>query len=510
MREKILLRFIIFLVVLLSASFFFFTKTRVIDTANLTSASVLLSNSRASFRAGIGTTALPGASIIYISNTNVGRTNPDLNTNNLGVGDTACFWRGANSAGCAEQIKINDNLGAGSTIFNLAAPIGQGYTSNAAHVLINQRTNLTVNITLGSTIPSNGDIFITIPAADVNVGTGGTAHTFDGLADTGNSTSTNGFDIGGGGTLLASGDINVGSNDTTSCSAGGWSTITVTAGGDTTDHTIRIQRNAACSSGVGVSIGFVNTRLVNPAPTTVGIGQTQGAADIYMVNVKTRDGSQQTIDTVDINVAPVEGILVSATVDETLAFTIAGIGTGGTACGVSAESVATTATSVPWGTLSTANSFYNAAHQLTVSTNADAGYAVRVEENDQMGRDGQLCSGTPTEGASTNCIIDALGDNGTITNVVAGTWATATNHGFAYSLQNASGSDAAFTYLGASNWAAKRFADQENSEAKQTIMSNSNPISGSSAYVCYRLAISATQAAGYYFNKLKYTATATF
>ena len=41
-------------------------------------------------------------------------------------------------------------------------------------------------------------------------------------------------------------------------------------------------------------------------------------------------------------------------------------------------------------------------------------------------------------------------------------------------------------------------------------MSNAGPVSGSAAYVCYRIDITGTQPAGYYYNKIKYTAVPTF
>ena len=67
----------------------------------------------------------------------------------------------------------------------------------------------------------------------------------------------------------------------------------------------------------------------------------------------------------------------------------------------------TTATSVPWGTISSFGAFKEAAQTVTVSTNADAGYVVKAEENDQMGKDGIACTGA-TAGESVNCIQDTL------------------------------------------------------------------------------------------------------
>jgi len=87
--------------------------------------------------------------------------------------------------------------------------------------------------------------------------------------------------------------------------------------------------------------------------------------------------------------------------------------------------------------------------------------------------------------------------------------------GFGYSLDHVSGTDSKFNWDdGAATFAAKQLADQEVPEDKTTsgaeIMLNTGPVSGSSIYVCYRIAIPGTQPAGYYYNKVKYTAVPTF
>ena len=57
---------------------------------------------------------------------------------------------------------------------------------------------------------------------------------------------------------------------------------------------------------------------------------------------------------------------------------------------------------------------------------------------------------------------------------------------------------------------SKQFPDQEVPETKQTIASYASPVSADQVYVCYRIDVSGTQPAGYYFNKVRYTATAIF
>ncbi|PIW06847.1 hypothetical protein COW38_04085, partial [Candidatus Collierbacteria bacterium CG17_big_fil_post_rev_8_21_14_2_50_45_7] len=89
-----------------------------------------------------------------------------------------------------------------------------------------------------------------------------------------------------------------------------------------------------------------------------------------------------------------------------------------TRCGVS-TSVTTTAVAVPFGTMAL-NTFKNAAHLLTVSTNGTAGYVVTTSENDQLGKDG----------GTTPNILDSLGNGGAMTESASAEWTTTTINGF--------------------------------------------------------------------------------
>jgi len=95
---------------------------------------------------------------------------------------------------------------------------------------------------------------------------------------------------------------------------------------------------------------------------------------------------------------------------------------------------------------------------------------------------------------------------------------TTTTYGFGYSLQNSSGTDAKFEWddnTPVTGYKAKQFPNNTESstqyiDSNAEVMYNAGPVSGSSVYVCYRLNISAVQEPGLYFNKVRYTATATF
>ena len=51
----------------------------------------------------------------------------------------------------------------------------------------------------------------------------------------------------------------------------------------------RSTNSCAASSTITVTVGDASNKLINPAP--ISTGHTQGAADVYTLNVKTRDGS---------------------------------------------------------------------------------------------------------------------------------------------------------------------------------------------------------------------------
>jgi len=472
-----------FLVLFLSLCFFFL-KPQTSKSASLTTASATLSNPRLSFYGAVNTGASAGVTAVDIKSSG---SYGDLNTNHLFPKDTVAIG----AEGDKEIASIID-----SDTFILAESLTIP-ASDGDPVYATQSGTLTVTFTTTNVIPSGGDLILTIddPASNGN----------DGAPDTADSTANNGFDFNG----ITTGEI--------TCPTGGsWSVTSATAGSGS-GHTVVCTASAeiAASTALTVVVGDGSTGLINPAP--IYSGHTQGIADNYEINVKTRDISDITIDEVDVKVAPVEAVLVSATVDESITFQIQGVATGSTACGQTVD-VTTTAYSVPWGTLSTPDVFKEAAQQLTVSTNADGGYSVKIEENDQMGKNGVACAGNGGEGVG--CIQDTTCSASGCDESSGYDWTdAATYRGLGYSLENVDGTDASFVYdsddpctssSGGGTFCAKQVADIAASETKETIMTNANPVSSKDIYVCYRIAISGTQPSGYYYNKVKYTATPIF
>lgn len=462
----------------------------IIDSAGLSSASATLSNPRLSFHGQVNATIPAGGSIGVVKSSG---NNGDLDTRNLFPNDSIVIV--SNSA--IQVATVSPDL--------QTFTIKSGLVSQAladTYMTVAQQGTMTVHFYTSAPIPANGSIKISVPAPS----SGGN----DSKPDTGASISSNGF------------DTNTMTNANMTC-PNGFTAGTFTTGTGGAPHTYTCNYGAAslpAGANLTVVIGNTSKYLINPAPLYTG--HTRGLADIYTIaagTYSTANGGGSLVEDVEAKIAPVEGVLVTATVDETLSFTIAGLA-GGTRCNM-LSTVTTTATSVPWGVV---NSSYsagrnNAAQQITITTNAASGYNVYAEENDQMGKDGAVCTGAaPSAGEYTfgtsSCIRDYF--NATTSHMVATDWGTSpgSSYGFGYALENQNNTDARFVYSSGGSFMAKQFADQEASEDKYgtnaDLMYNTGPVSGSSVYVCYRINLIGTQPAGYYFNSLKYTAVAKF
>lgn len=493
---------ILSLALLLGGVLFIFPAIIKSQTANtLLNLKTTMSNSRLSYKASVDGTPTAGASIITIDTESA-----DDDTNHLFPGDTICFVNAAES-GCIGNRTYGVNGIINTTSFVLDDVLAAGTTLAETDFVVATASGnfVTAFTTVGDIPATTGRIKVIIPSVNT------AAKTNDGIPDTNTTIASNGFDIKGGNTVLGAGDIEV-----TGCTGG---TEVVTAGGASADTYIEIPITAACTGGASVVITTTNNRLINPAP--FGTTRTRGNADEYSIVVETYADAAMTqkIDEGNAMVAPVEAVFVSAVVDETLTFLVEGVASAGTNCGSgNAADVTTYAYSVPWGNIAAFDAFQDAQQKLTVSTNADDGYAVTIEENDQMGLNGQVCTG-PGAGESVGCIKDTTCDGAACDEDTEDDWETVAINGFGISL---AGADAAFKYNVASgscigtaetDFCARQIADQQTSaptEPPVSIMSNGGPVADSIVYVCYRIDINQTQPAGYYYNKVKYVATPTF
>jgi len=206
----------------------------------------------------------------------------------------------------------------------------------------------------------------------------------------------------------------------------------------------------------------------------------------------------------DALIAVTDGVTLSATVDETLTFTVAGV--TDTNCSVSGGTdvidTSGSAITVPFGTL-TSDDFYDACQNLTVGTNAANGYSTTVKTTT-----------LPTSGSNT--ILEGACDSG-CSDTVAAAWSVDTNNGYGYCLKDEAG-DAAVT----SGWSGtnecgdgtqffKTINRINASEIGQSIMQSAVATTTSDqTEIGYRISIDAGQAAGAYTTIIVYIATPTF
>ncbi len=132
------------------------------------------------------------------------------------------------------------------------------------------------------------------------------------------------------------------------------------------------------SAGIGAN-GTSTIRIGTHAVTgATGNNQiTNPAAGSYEISVQAG-----TSDSGDTRVAIVSPVVVTASVDTSFTFTVAGVAGGGTINGESVTGTST-ATTIPFGVLA-ADTASTAAQQLSVATNASYGFAVTVQVDQQL------------------------------------------------------------------------------------------------------------------------------
>ncbi len=246
-------------------------------------------------------------------------------------------------------------------------------------------------------------------------------------------------------------------------------------------------------------------RITNASKQAVGVG----TANVKSVEITGTIGND---DTGTALVAIIEGVAVSVTVDESLSFVIGGVlnadcDTSFTTLG--GPDTVTTNAAVPFGTISSTNTFFHACHDLTVSTNGATGYGITAEENQSLLR--------TAPDSNDKTIDDSLGNNGTMTHAVSDAWSTTTVNGFGYSCEDSGGAQGDCAISASTNYrqfactGAAGVCDPDGGgEAVTTVASNAAPVSAKISRVEYKLNISGVQPAGAYSNTVTYIASPTF
>jgi hypothetical protein len=247
----------------------------------------------------------------------------------------------------------------------------------------------------------------------------------------------------------------------------------------------------------------IGTKINGGELVTVSIGknathQTNGDDQItnntnpgsYAISISANGVAPETGATV---IAIISGVTVSATITESLTFSIAGVNSPDCTLGGTATVVTTTASAVPFATMN-ANSFKKGCQLLTVNTNANDGYSLTSQEDDQL---------TSAGGAT---IPDTICDNGTCTESTGSAWATATaNHGLGHTCV---GVNCVVDYSSGINF--RQFASIADTETAQIMMASTSPVTNVTSTVVYKLSVPGSQASGNYSNTVVYIATAQF
>jgi len=496
MKKKLhyfIYRFFLFIAIFLNISYVFFAHPPEADSGNLTSATDTLSNPRLSF---FGRND---------GNLNIGDTNitvkttsdiPDKNVEHLFPKDTIAIGNAGNltvasiSAGVAPRLTFSLTSG-------LPIPIADNQpiysTQSAIH---------TINFTNQSSV-ANGAIRVLIPAGS------NTTSSNDGAPDGG---ATAGFDFNS----ITSANI--------TCPTGGgvdaWEMPTATPSSvlGTNWHAFecRYRGTLNASQNLTMIIGNSTKKLINPAPRA---DHTQGKADSYNIKIQLLSTVYNPVDDIIITVSPIEAVLVSATVVPSLTFQIQGVDNNTSHCGLTPGKdiiVSTTATTVPFGEINSNAVFYNAVQSITASTNAPAGYTIKVAQDDELSQ--STVNYIPnTTCDSTTCTHD------TSDSTKKGLWDTNTVYGFGYSLENSS-STLDFNYNDTDNgcsgggndhFCAHQFACNNSDNCistnpEQRIARSSGPAANETFYICYRLNVGPTQPAGYYQTRILYYASGNF
>lgn len=258
-----------------------------------------------------------------------------------------------------------------------------------------------------------------------------------------------------------------------------------TAPANSTSYEIQIGNNAAAG-------GTGNSQVTNPA--------TAGSYDIDLA------GTIGTTATGTAMVAVLSSLTANVIIDESISFSVS----GQTASQCSnyndaslVNEITTTSSAVPFSVVS-AETFYDACQALTVTTNGANGYSVTIKENDQFD------SATGYQIPDGNC-------DGACTDSSSGPWATATNNGFGYCLEDVTGNggataDSIWGTAGCDDSTThfKTIADSGAGEPARTIMSSASAVAGDVSDVGFRISVDLSQGPGSYTNTITYVATGNF
>lgn len=349
--------------IVLCLSFFLFVKNS--DAATLASASATISTSRPSPSSPLSANAAASSGQISVFN----------NASHFLASDAAKIIHDTPTHTATSIINVNLNVASQSAALTTVYLTNSTSTfaGAGADVLFSPITAVhRISFTAQTTIPVGGRIVLTFPGTGDNTASpSASGFAFNNL-QTANVVAN--FSGGGAGCTMSV------STPTITCTV---TTATVPGG------TI-VTMLVGCSAQSGGSCTTQVPTLINPTKSN----QNEGSADIWRVGIQTQDnsGTPVNLDTATVALASTESVTVRATIDPSLAFTIAGVNNGVTlssapsvaGCGqldVTNTGINSTATEVALGSLSTPPAVNTAirniaAQTLIVDTNGINGYTI--------------------------------------------------------------------------------------------------------------------------------------
>ena len=267
---------------------------------------------------------------------------------------------------------------------------------------------------------------------------------------------------------------------------------TVTAGADkTATITLTTTGASAIGSNKYIEVTFTNgtNKLPNPA-----------AGASYKIDIDASTFG----DTGQVQVAIIEGVTTSATVSASLSVSVALVATAQAVNGAT-TSIETTATTVPFGTL-TVNADKIGAHDITVSTTGAGGYTTTIRQLDGTGITNILNSSTnnidgfnaaSATNASPQAWAAGTNPSGTAANINSGWYGYTTNDA------TLAGTPDRFTSSGGDKWAPFDVAAYE-------VAYDSAPVNAQVIRVGHKVETNALQPQGVYNGIVEYITTAIF
>jgi len=511
-KSRLIYKLCLFVFIFFQAGYLFFVKTpQIIDSGNLYTASDTLSNSRLSYYGRVSGAHTAGVTAISIKTSRTSYLPPDINVNHLfSLDEISVGPNGYCNTSGTTKCKVSETQTSANT-FTLVKGLRVGASDSDPIYATQSAIHSLVFTTQTSVI--NGNVRVYVPA-----GGSSSATSQDGAPDGG---ANSGFDLNGLTTAVSR----------SLCPTEGgvsWTstTPTITAYqlvGSTYYHQFDCAYTGTLTTtALTMTIGNSTAKMVNPAAKVNGTyTHAQGTADTYNVRILLQDGSSNTIDDVIVTVSPIEAVLISATVNPSLTFTIAGQNTG-TPCNQTLDVTTATAYSIPYGDITTTNAFLDAAQKLTISTNGPNGYIISVAEDDEMSGD------LNGDGTPDTALADTTCDDSLCTHSTSDDWDSTTTAGWGYSIEDINAASHPFQHWYTSGnctggtYCARNFACVDglnpanaaacgtNDSSAQAVASSSAVASSEQFYMCYRLNVSATQQAGYYQTRLYYIATGRF